>query len=163
MKPYFTQFLFVEGSPKVGGYVYDLFGGGISKVVNVDGKGVATEHGYSSDWEKGYRSVELSFCTKKAEVGEEVMYTKFDGTQYSKAKVERVADRLVTLNAEGIGTFVTSHDLITKVLGVVSTGAHWVKEKMEFGDDDWRFMITDDEGKTKRVVEIRCPYCNQYH
>ena len=99
----------------------------------------------------------LCLCSKDIRVGDKVrMETGEELITYYK---EGCGDTLYTKGKYELEVFI---DRDFKVIGEISPGATWVKEGMEFSEDDIQHVFLhglDDIG----IFEIKCPTCKTFH
>jgi hypothetical protein len=98
----------------------------------------------------------LILCSRDIQAGDEIW------NDFSKSFVEigqEYIDTMTTLKAE------TSF----KKIGEVSPDAKWVKEGMEFDEEDLYYQggfqgtIPDNYKEVNGMIEVKCPYCGTFH
>jgi len=170
MKPYFTKYLPVEGEIKEGDIVLSEScnhpPAKIQKIME-DGSLLTDENDLNDPLGNCYyilpketRRVELFLCSRDIQVGDKYYSLAFH--EYHIAKDEHSS------------CFVRPHEY-TKVIGKVSPEAIWVKEGMEFDEEDIkkirreRLINVPDDWTDAEYEEytlhykIKCPTCRTFH
>lgn len=170
MKPYFTKYLPVEGEIKVGDTVFSWHNSTlfiIGKVIRIDEKEVETEDdgGFTTysviQLNLNIHKTKLFLCSRDIQVGDEFWMDEQHGPYIASENY-------------------ISHPLNYKKIGEISPAAIWVKESMEFDEDELIWQARNNEGDvedhedwgTKTVLKddygyytvgIKCPTCKNFH
>lgn len=194
-KPYFAKYLPIEGEIKVGEkYINLVFGltepykeGGEHKgnystcedrVVETRTKYQNNDMAFNGSKHSMKKKVKLFLCTRAIQVGDKIKFQA--GNEWFEDEVINILESLPERYAlKNPDLSWISKELAFKVIGEISEGAIWVKEGMEFDEEDLSFYVSshhseqsysmtlngffDCNWQGEKYIKVKCPTCGHFH